>query len=449
MVTLSRSSLNSKKIGIWGLGISGQKLLKFLAGTSTQPIAILEKKEILASHTAILQEYPHECYVDTTQRPVFFKTCDIIIPSPGIALENTELETGKICTELDLFALYNQKTTIGITGSLGKTSITTLLAQLLDTNTHHTIAGGNIGNGIIETISTNADYLVLELSSFQLEYIQHFAPDIAVITNIYENHLDRHKTLENYMHAKLNIIRNQKTGQFAIMPASLAEKYQFQLPGNSTLVVWGESVGAVPSAVIHVYADSNGSIILKHQNTKKVLLTAAQVPTISFAQNWIIITAVLYCLNKLECLAQSNAMHIPEHRMEVLKMHGEIRYINDSKSTVMQATCAALDQCNKKSTILLLGGLSKGVDRTLYIPQLKGVFHIACFGHEADTLHGSCQTCNIPSSQHSTLEEALLQATKLAQAGMTILFSPGGSSYDLFSNYQSRGEHFKRLVSQR
>ncbi|HAU30416.1 MAG: UDP-N-acetylmuramoylalanine-D-glutamate ligase [candidate division TM6 bacterium GW2011_GWF2_43_17] len=447
MVTLSRSSLNSKKIGIWGLGVSGQKLLNFLA-PRTESIAILEKPNIFVSHAPILAQYSHQCFKDPDERSQFFNACDIIIPSPGIAVDASLLQTGKVHSELDLFALFNQKTTIAITGSLGKTSITTLLARLLDEPEYIAITGGNIGNGIIESIQSPANCLVLELSSFQLEYTQQFFPDIAIITNIYENHLDRHKTLENYIQAKLNIIRNQKAGQYAIIPATLAEQYDFIMPTKGTLVLCGKTKLDTPDAMVQICTEADGSIILRQHGKSRTLLPACQVSQISFPQNWVIIAAALHCLNKVDCITQGG-LQLPEHRMEDLGEYNGIRYINDSKSTVMQATLAALQRYSPKSTIVLLGGLSKGVDRTQLIPLLAGVAHVACFGHEAPLLLAACQTHGISSSQHDTLDAALAHAQSHAQIGATILFSPGGSSYDLFESYQARGAYFKQLVLSR
>lgn len=444
MVTLSRSSLNTKKIGIWGLGTSGQNLIAFLKNY-TPTLYVLEKEEIIQKQVPAVATIVHKFFLEPSQRDDFFRECDLIIPSPGIALPQELIKSPKICSELDLYMLFNATPTIAITGSLGKTSITTLITTLLNKQQKPAIAGGNIGNGIIQTINQTKDYTVLELSSFQLEHTHTFRPKIALITNIYANHLDRHKTMQEYTKAKLNICKNQKPEDFIILPTELAEQYSFKIPGNGTPIICGPKPQTLPPNFIHIQYDKHGNITSSYQGEVNHLVNKEDIPLVSFPTNWLFIAAVFYCLQSHQAIKKTN-YPLPPHRMENLGEKNGIRYINDSKSTVMESTIAACNTCPKKQTILFLGGLSKGVDRTPYLAQLAGVHHIICFGQEAQHLATACSLHSISASTHKTLEEAWDFAQSLCKPNMTILFSPGGSSYDLFTDYQIRGNSFKELV---
>lgn len=447
MVTVSRTQLNSKKIGIWGLGVSGQNLLKFLEKISTS-LAILERPEILEEKKNLLQKKTYTLYQDPIERNLFIQSCDIIIPSPGILIPPEILATGKICTELDLFAQFATDTTIAITGSLGKTSITSLLTQILNNQKNTAIAGGNIGNGIIDTLASKADYRILELSSFQLEHTQSFKPNIAIITNIYPNHLDRHKTFEKYQKAKLTIVKKLTKKEIAIVPHELAQELSTSLQNKCTIFTFGLSENPVSPKIPHFYFDENKTIIVKTHKKKIPILSGRALPPISFATNWLIIIATLYALNKIDLLTTFQSDYtIPEHRMEKLTSKNGIHYINDSKATVIEATIGALNQIQSpEKTILLLGGLSKGTNRIPHLKKLTKCRHIACFGAEAKALKKGCLQNNTPSSAHQSLEEAVAYAQHIAEPGNTILLSPGGSSYDLFKNYEERGVIFKKII---
>lgn len=462
--------LTHKKIGIWGFGVSGQSLVTYFTQQPETPVLGILEKNITPEKQAPYAQYPTVTFYkdEPEQRQRFLETHDIIIPSPGIDLRPHAQYSEKFLAEADLFHLLWGKKIIGITGTLGKTSITHLLSTLLPQAGISVATGGNIGTGMFDLLKSTADYALLELSSFQLENCKHFVADIGVITNLYPNHLDRHETMANYAQAKYNIFMRQHAiqplphsnvgqAQWAVVPlewaADLRTKAEFKTKPCAFFIKQTPSPELfehlIPGDKVY-YGDDAGAIIKLQINTSTALLET--IPPISYPENWLIITAVLDLLNldAQEIISQAHNLAIPDYRLEKVATVQNVSYYNDSKSTIMQATLAAVDALKKTHTnniLVLLGGTSKGVDRRPFVQQLKdNVAHIICFGGEAEQLHAMCQAAGIPATATATLEEAVIRAAQQASAGSAVVLSPGGASFDLFKDYKERGERFKNLV---
>ena len=448
-------NLHNKKIGIWGFGVVGKAAFNYLS-TKGITTTIMDAQELSHTDYELIQKNKSR-FITQMHCQEFFKNNDLIITSPGIDLRPYTHYHHKFITELDLFAYINKTSVVAITGTIGKTSITHLLSLLLQQ--HKTIyTGGNIGIGMLDLLHHN-NYnalTVLELSSFQLEHCTSFSPDLAILTNLYPNHLDRHITLENYFDAKYNLIARQKKHQQALVPLELA-----------TAIMHKKSHSNTHQGIIHFFSDhppclhqlqwlpaesslfwlENSTVIQFKNNQTKKLLSLATLPSITFLTNWLIITAALSLLDipfSSTVLIESS---FPEHRGEKIATYKGIDIYNDSKSTIMESTVAAVDKLHGKPIILFLGGLSKGVDRTPFLAQLKNkIKHIICFGTEAKILHKAAQQQALESSVFTSLEDAVAFSLTYAQPEDQILFSPGGSSYDLFKDYKERGKHFKNLV---
>ncbi|HBL98745.1 TPA: UDP-N-acetylmuramoyl-L-alanine--D-glutamate ligase [Candidatus Dependentiae bacterium] len=470
--------LKNKRIGIWGLGVSGRAILSYLA-TQECSLSVLEKQlpENLSSKGIKTPTF----FKDPNERTQFFTTNDLIVPSPGIditpELAAHQTDTAphglnhKILTEIDLFASAWHKPLIAITGTLGKTSTTHLLSMLLSAHGKKIATGGNIGIGMLDLIplQEKSDYAVLELSSFQLEHAHFIAPNLAIITNLYENHLDRHKTMVGYFDAKKQILLHQKPGQQALLPLELAPLIRADKNLKDRHLSWFTSKNIETVRVEFQTADnnlndtlfcldSNGHIVMhtiSHENAAPIHLLGAQaIPTLSFKENWITLAAACHLLGfSLQAILQNLELSIPHNRLEFVATVNGVTYINDSKSTIIQATSAAVNSItasmkeqSKHPLILLLGGVSKGVDRTRHLSGLKKVSLVLCFGKEAKILADACLHEGIAAESYDQLEPALEAAHKKAPPGATVLFSPGGASFDLFKNYEERGQRFITLV---
>jgi len=437
--------MNTKKIGVWGLGVAGKSVINFLQHTHIKP-TILAQNYSSADTEYIEQNKLAYCRHNAVHE--FLENHDTIIPSPGIDLRPYAAYAHKWMFEVDLFQQHNTIPCIAITGTIGKTSLTHLLGQVLANAQTKILLGGNIGIGMLDLLigAPPADYMVLELSSFQLEHAKLFAPDIAVITNIYPNHLDRHGTLEHYCQAKYAILAQQKNQQQALLPIELYDSATAAFP-HRTFSFFSTHTPAHDLKHTYYYIDNN-MVIKKTSEQTQSLISISQFPALSFITNWLILTSILDMLSlDAHAIIMPHALYnLPQHRMDNPIIYQEISFYNDSKSTLMQSTIAAVDKMHTPP-LLLLGGLSKGVDRVTLLPLLKDrVKGLICFGKEAAHLAAAARTIDISASAHVTLDEAFNTALTHAQKGDCILLSPGGSSYDLFSDYKERGAYFEELV---
>lgn len=446
-------NIYNKKIGIWGFGIVGKSVAHFLHRHHIH-VQVMDRRLLTDQETTFLNERSIR-YVNEQHRDQFFSEHDFIVVSAGIDLRPYTHFHYKCITELDLFSHFFSKPIIAITGTIGKTTLTTLLSNLLSSQGMHIATGGNIGLGLCDLIEHQheIDYAVLEVSSFQLELSQTFAPDLAIWTNFHPNHLDRHSTLHDYFLAKTNIIRFQKTHQKALLPVEI-------IPTLTTINTVSENSSffscTKPSKELfeqfsrHAFFwIENDSVMTNNKSEIVKLGSLDQLPAELFTDTKLIIIATCSMLNISNTLLSKTIETKPsiEHRLEKVATFNGVTFYNDSKATVPQATSAAINTLQSGSILLLLGGLSKGIDRKPFVEQLKNkTSYIFCFGAEANQLHQWCAEYTIPASAFSTLEEAFQACLKHAQSGDTILLSPGGSSFDLFENYQQRGERFKQLV---
>jgi UDP-N-acetylmuramoylalanine--D-glutamate ligase len=437
----------NKIIGIWGLGKVGNAAAHFFSR---------KKAQVIGMDTHALQEIGYCSELVTEERKqYFFQTADYLLASPGVDIRPYHAQYAtKWITELDIFASQWQKPVIAITGSVGKTTITHILSQLLEHYATKVAVGGNIGTPMLELIDQEADIALLEVSSFQLEHCTSFAPDVALWTNFAPNHLDRH-TLEEYFNAKTHIFAFQKEQQQAIIPYSIFQQLRIMYPNKIFTIIADTSpvVKAEQESLInqgHTIFCVDGTLLCKYTSQgKAILLDIAMLPTSTFTSNWIALCAVLDSLGYEVGLIPTYAAHatIPEHRMEKI-VRENIVFYNDSKATTPLSTLSAVDRLVGQDIILFLGGLSKGVDRSTLIRDLQSkVKRVYCFGAEASLLHHWCAYYEIPSSAHTTLDDAFLSCMNVSQVHHSILFSPSGSSFDLFKNYQERGTHFKQLIT--
>jgi UDP-N-acetylmuramoylalanine--D-glutamate ligase len=405
------NNFSNKKIGIWGYGKVGKSVAEFVRQQGAT-VGVMDKSR---------QELPAWItFYDEENKDLFFAIHDYIVPSPGIDITPYLEKLGtKLIAELDLFAQFFHKPIIAITGSVGKTTTTSLLGQLLNLYGIKALVGGNIGIACCDLISMqdSADCAVLEVSSFQTEHCRLFAPDVAIITNLVPNHLDRHITMEAYRSAKLRMILNQTAAQKALLPESFKE-----------------CAANIKSSITFFNASAQPK---------------NELPLITFTSNWVVIEHALALLNcdisQLPTLA--NSLKTPEHRLEHIARIHDVDFYNDSKATTPTSTLSAVAQLKHRPIHLLLGGLSKGINRESLIHALHGsVKTIACFGAEAEQLWNWCTASGICATNHATLEDAFQRCIQQAEPHDIILLAPGGSSFDLFKDFEERGNVFKLLT---
>lgn len=438
----------NKKIGIWGFGKVGSSYLSLLQNYA-ESITILDKKntqQTLSSHVQFRIQTPEEIIS-------LFETNDYVCISPGINISAYKKYEKKCITELDIFPHLWNKEIIAITGSLGKTTITSLSAQILQNYSIKAQAIGNIGYAMLEFAQhqNNTQTAVLELSSFQLSHTKNFAPDIAIWTNLYENHLDYHGSFNEYAQAKKNICAHQKDTQTLIINADL--KTHIKNPTQKVHWICTSEKQAFDLASKYTsntfwYLDNQKNITLLHKNKTSSFFNLNDLSRVTFPENWLIICALLFAKN-LDISSLPHHIHniiLPEHRLNIIASVENKTFYNDSKSTVWQATYKALQTLPDQKTILFFGGISKGVDRSPFFALLNPKIHtIYAFGKEADSIKATCNKHNIACKTFTNLEEAFESCIQ-EPFSCNILFSPGGASYDLFENFEHRGNCFESLV---
>ncbi len=479
--------LAKQKIGMWGLGIVGWSILKYLATqkinfqanlnnlkSSNFDLIVFEQRELSPEELAQLAILGVS---QATKLADFLNFTDIVIPSPGVDLRDYKAYKHKFYSELDLFAANFHKPILAITGSLGKTTITTVLAELLTKLNLRVAVGGNIGVGMCDLIDqqANLDLVVLELSSFQLEQVQNFCAQGALWTNFCANHLDRHNNLTEYFKAKLRLFELQEAAGISLLPNELLDNLELLNLDKikSKLNFFGSEKfsGLINLGIINNLYYVRADFIVREQAGRVTnLIRVAELDASILLINWVAIVGFLDLVNNnllsvskpsVPVSEVNNLINILrdykfagiEHRVEFFAEINGVKFYNDSKSTVPEATLAALNcLTNKVATspiILILGGLGKGVKRDKFISELikyKNLKQVIIFGGEAQVLKKWCDLHNLNSLVCADLSDIVAHVWEIAEPSDNVLFSPSGSSYDLFKNYMVRGQEFKKLV---
>jgi UDP-N-acetylmuramoylalanine--D-glutamate ligase len=378
---------------------------------------------------------------------------DEVVKSPGIpdhveVIQKINEQGIPIISEIEFAARYTQAKLIGITGSNGKTTTTMLIHHLLKSAGIHVGIAGNIGDSFAKLVAeNNYEYVVLELSSFQLDGIVKFRPHIAIITNITPDHLDRYNhSFEAYRDAKFRISMNQQPSDYFIYDAddiAISEginKWNIQAKQIPYAIAIEQNEGAyTKNNQIHSIIENNHfmipiqSLSLKGQHNAKNSMAAATVAQLIKIRKQTI----------KECLQNFQGA---SHRLEnVLTIH-KVHYINDSKATNVNATFYALDSMTSP-TIWIVGGTDKGNDYEPLLPLVREkVKAIICLGVNNEKLIDVFAPVSELMVETNKMSEAVKIAYKIASAGDTVLLSPACASFDLFENYEDRGNQFKEAV---
>jgi len=457
MITMKLSGKSHQHIGIWGFGTMGKSAARFLHAQGYQ-LAVMDKRLPTTHEQQLLQE-KNIVWYNENEQDTFFNSCDFVIPSPGINIRDLCYATHreKLVSELDFFYHNFSKPIIAVTGSIGKTSITHILAQLFKAVSIPVAVGGNIGIPTFDLLERqhSVDYALVEVSSFQLMHCLHFAPTIAIWTNFYSNHLDYHASDDEYFAAKCNLLKYQHNTSLSLVPFALRSKipapsahhkrayFSVDMPHKTQLNLQNDE---------SLYYIHNNVIMRYEHNVALPLMTITEsLLHLSFIDNVVLLVGVcdLMQLNPYALQSIATITELPAHRLEKIGTINNITFYNDSKGTTTVSTLAAIEKLKDRPLHLFLGGLSKGVDRAPFIAQLKNqVKYIYCFGKEAQVLHAICTNNNIPATQHTSLNSAVDTCITKIESGDCVLLSPAGSSFDLYENYEHRGNHFKELVQQ-
>ncbi|UOQ93083.1 UDP-N-acetylmuramoyl-L-alanine--D-glutamate ligase [Halobacillus shinanisalinarum] len=372
---------------------------------------------------------------------------DLIVKNPGIRYENPIVVEGQkrgisVVTEIELAGQLHKGDLIGVTGSNGKTTTTTLIHAFLEADHKPVSIAGNIGEVACEVARTTSEEetMVVELSSFQLMGVETFKPNIAVWLNLFEAHLDYHHSLENYYQAKANITKMQTEDDYLVYNADDDSIVSFLSTAAATRVPF-----SITEKVDGAFADEEwvyfkGEKVMKRSDI--VLVGEHNLANILAAVAAVKIRGIS---NDAIHKVLTSFAGVP-HRLEFVTRKQGILFYNDSKATNILATSYALRSFTQP-TVLLAGGLDRGNDFDGLIPYLTNVKAMVVFGETQDKLADAAKQANI---EHicavETMDEAVQTAHRLTHEGEVVLLSPACASWDQYGTFEERGHMFKQAV---
>ena len=439
----------NQKFMVAGMSKSGESCARFLLERGAQVYvyddvvsdnitALSKELEELGAHIVTADKY-----IDATL------ICDILVLSPGIPIDNplpvAFRKHGKaIIGEEELGALFLRATAVAVTGTNGKTTTVSMLNSILNECGIKSSACGNIGNPLISEVDKlgYGDCAVIEISSFQLETLSSLRPHVAIVTNISEDHLNRHYNMENYIFLKSKILRNLRESEFAVLNYDDDIVRDFSRSTKATTVFF-----SMNERVDGAYYE-NGSLYFngeKYLDVKDMTLNGAHNIYNALA---CIATAHIMGLDKNKVASAICSFKGISHRIEIIKKSGGVTYINDSKGTNVDATLKAV-QAMTEPTVLLLGGKDKGYDYLPLFGEIKDgrVVHAVLYGENRfKLLNSAIKAGFVNFSLCSEFETAVHIAKFISKPGQCVLLSPASSSFDCFANYEERGNAFKKLV---
>ena len=382
-------------------------------------------------------------FISGTHNEKIFNNCEFVVLSPGVDKTKFPVKNVKIIGDIELLFQHRKNAKIiGITGTNGKSTTTTLVGEILKEK-FKTFVGGNIGIPALESVRSNKNYefIVLELSSFQLELIEEFCPEISVILNITPDHLDRYSKFEDYVNAKLKILKNVKRNSVVIL--NYDDRILKNLELNSKVIYFSTKTPLKEGAFF-----DGENLIFKIKNkehrfdVKKLKLKGEH-----FYSDFLTAGIIgLICGIEFEKIKNvfENFKGL-EHRLEFIGEFNGVKFYNDSKSTTVASTISAIGTFKNEKVILLLGGIHKG-ESYRKIGKFTNLKKIICYGSSKDIIYEDLKDKDIVKKDnfYSAVEYAL----SICEKGDVVLLSPACSSFDEFKNFEERGEKFKCMILQ-
>ena len=445
------SSNSNMLVVVLGIGISGVGAA-ILAQKKGFKVFVSEKGVASLAFAKALKEkdIPYEEGGHSLEKIL---KADLIVKSPGIPdhiplIKSLRDKGLKVISEIEFASQFTDEKIIAITGSNGKTTVTSLTGHVLKDAKLDVTVGGNIGSSFAHQVAENsAKYRLLEVSSFQLDGIESFKPFISILLNITPDHLDRYEyKFENYVASKMRIAMNQDENDYFIYniddPAIVAAI-------DNSIIKARLVPFSLEKELEYGCFLRNKNIVIKLDNTPismptdHLSLKGRHNTANAMAAST---TAKLLQIRK-ETIRQSlQSFQGVEHRLENVLKINKVQYINDSKATNVNATFYALDSM-EQPTVWIIGGVDKGNDYSeLYNLVNRKVKAIVCLGTDNSKIVEAFGNCVEQMVETNNMEDAVRVAYKLSEAGDNVLLSPACASFDLFENYEDRGRQFKAAV---
>ncbi len=444
--------IRGKKIVILGLALSGAAAAK-LAVRQGADVFVSDNQDTLALQGTLTDLKALSISGELGQHSDQIYDADLWIISPGIAQDSELVQKAQsndipIVSEIEFSSWFTTAPILAITGSNGKTTTAHLLAEMIQTDDLHGALAGNVGIPFAEMVLEDLEnpdpkrIWVLEISSFQMEFIEHFKPYIAIFLNITPDHLNRYPSMKEYIAAKMNMWSRQTAEDFIVYNADDTILVEEIAESTSRKIAFG--LGHHPEAIFQpnrtkIYTEDHATLIEMNQLAlpgKHNLANALAAATAAH---------LMGVPNKSIAATMSQFSGVP-HRLEPIAEINGVTYINDSKATNLDAVQVALESFTQP-IILLLGGLDKGGDFRSILPHThNNLKEVIAFGQAKELILTALRDA-VRSTSVMDLKEALELAQNCSQPGDVVLLSPGCASFDQFENFEERGDHFRSLVT--
>ena len=446
-------TLKNKRVTVLGMGISGIGAAKLLHHLGADVfLSDIREFQDNNEHTIQLNKLNIPFETGIHSKRIF--ESEFIVVSPGIGKDMDVIQKVlkndiPVIGELELGSWFTYAPIIAVTGSNGKTTTSKLLETICQTDTIHGVCAGNVGISFTQKVLEdliNPDpkrFFILEISSFQTEFFIHFSPFISIFLNISPDHLNRHGTIEEYLNAKISLSKNQDENTYVVfneddsriknsfqnspmrkIPFSLYPEQSFKYGLNETRIIKKDHSNFISLEDISLIGKHNYSNIIAAATASHIL-----------------------GIEEFQIAESIRNFHPIPHRMEHFHTANEIKYINDSKATNIDAVQCALDSFNQP-VILILGGLFKGGHFNELLPHTGNVKAVIAYG-EAQELINTALRDAVRLYKSDSLKHAVVLSRSIAHPGDIILLSPGCASFDQFNNYEERGDCFKNWVLER
>jgi UDP-N-acetylmuramoylalanine--D-glutamate ligase len=441
-----KASFHGKRVTVVGLARSGIAAARALHAQGA--IVTVTDKKPLGQLTAQVKALGSDAIaVEAGGHPaqIFFET-DYIVLSPGVPKSARILEARrhgiKVISELELAWMLSNAPYVGITGTNGKSTVTTLVGLMLAQAKKKVLVAGNIGIALSEDIAqlSGKDWIVAELSSFQLEDIESFRPGIATILNLTQDHLDRYSSIEEYGEAKARIFMNQQKDDFLVLNFDDPVVKSYTKNTAATVIPFSRKLRFNPGACVH-------EGYLMFNNRRIIAADEIRIGGAHNLENALAATALSILAGADDRSVAAVLRSFPglEHRLELVRTKDGVSYINDSKGTNVGAVVKSVEGFSRP-VILIAGGLDKGSDfrplRDLFKHKVRLLILV---GAAADKIANAVGTAT-ETVFAQTLQEAVRFASGRAAQGDVVLLSPACASFDMFKDFEDRGKQFKETV---
>ncbi len=442
--------LSRKKVMVVGLGDSGLAVVRFLTARGAR-VRVNDQRDAKTLGAAATEaEALGAELVLGGHSDGAFEDLDLIVVSPGVPplpqLDQAEERGVLVVSEVELAARFIDAPIVAITGTNGKSTVTTMIGQMASHLDRAVFIGGNLGRPMIEAVGTDAGaqdgLVIVELSSFQLERVSQMKAHVAVLLNVTADHLDRYPTFEAYAAAKARVFERQDGHDFAILPADAPELREL-VQGRGRVISFGGADGEV-RVIDGVLTDTQGALRL---SVDRLQIRGSHNVSNACAA---VLAARLLGVPDDQIAAVLRGFEGLPHRMQFVRSIGGVEYIDDSKATNVGAAVASIEGLagSKGRIVLIAGGVDKGGSyQPLRQRMLDQGRALVIIGQAASLLEREFSGSPIELQRASTMHDAVERSAALARSGDTVLLAPACSSFDMFHSYADRGDQFQRAVN--